>query len=106
MNAKVANRTFDTVNIIFLFLFLVLSLVPFLHIIAISLSSNAPIMTGIVSIFPVDVSFEAYSRVLKDPMMLKSLWFSIYLTAYLHRLLHGYDDLSRLPANENGAERP
>jgi putative aldouronate transport system permease protein len=80
MNAKTANRTFDTVNIIFLFLFLVLSLVPFLHIIAISLSSNAPIMTGIVSIFPVDVSFEAYSRVLKDPMMLKSLWFSIYLT--------------------------
>lgn len=80
MNLKAASRTFDTFNIVFLSLFLFLSLAPFLHIIAISLSSNAPIMTGMVSIFPMDLSFEAYSRVLLDPMMIKSLGYSIYLT--------------------------
>ncbi|MDQ0873375.1 putative aldouronate transport system permease protein [Paenibacillus sp. V4I3] len=80
MSAKTANRTFDIINTALLILFLFLSLAPFLHIISISLSSNAPIMTGMVSIFPVDISFEAYSRVLMDPMMLKSLGYSIYLT--------------------------
>lgn len=80
MNAKAANRTFDTINIILLTLFLFLSLVPFLHIISISLSSNAPILKGMVTIFPVDVSFESYTRVLMDPMMIKSLGYSIYLT--------------------------
>lgn len=80
MNAKAANRTFDTINIILLTLFLFLSLVPLLHIISISLSSNAPILKGMVMIFPVDVSFESYTRVLMDPMMIKSLGYSIYLT--------------------------
>ncbi|UUZ91512.1 carbohydrate ABC transporter permease [Paenibacillus sp. P25] len=80
MNPKAADRTFDIVNIAFLILFLFLSLVPLLHIISVSLSSNAPILTGRVTIFPVDLNFEAYSHVLMDPMMLHSLGYSIFLT--------------------------
>lgn len=81
MSEKTANRIFDTVNIAFLLIALALCLVPFLHIISISLSSNKPIMSGEVGIFPVDLNFEAYARVLQDPMMIRSLGVSVVLTA-------------------------
>lgn len=80
MNARAANRIFDTVNIVLLTLFLLLSLAPFLHIFAVSLSSNNPILSGKVTIFPVELNFEAYKRVFGDVTMLKSLGFTVFLT--------------------------
>ncbi|MGG4032103.1 hypothetical protein ABEV74_00090 [Paenibacillus cisolokensis] len=41
----------------------VLCLVPMLHIFALSLSSNGPIMAGKVTIFPVDIDLTAYMTV-------------------------------------------
>jgi putative aldouronate transport system permease protein len=80
VNAKAKYQLFDYTNIVVLLIFLALSLIPFLHIIAISFSSNAPILTGAVTVFPIDVSFEAYSRVFKDVAMIKSLGFTVGLT--------------------------
>jgi putative aldouronate transport system permease protein len=80
VNAKAKYHLFDYINIVLLLIFLSLSLIPFLHIIAISFSSNAPILTGAVTIFPIDVSFEAYLRVIDDISMIKSLGFTIGLT--------------------------
>jgi putative aldouronate transport system permease protein len=80
MSAKAANRVFDTVNIVLLVFFLLLSLAPFLHIVAISLSSNRPILSGEVTLFPIELNFQAYSRVLSDVSMLKSLGFTVFLT--------------------------
>jgi putative aldouronate transport system permease protein len=80
MGAKAANRTFDTVNIVLLSVCVVLCVAPLLHIIAISFSSNRPILAGEVTLFPVELNFQAYARVLGDTTMLKSLGFTVLLT--------------------------
>ncbi|WNQ13321.1 carbohydrate ABC transporter permease [Paenibacillus aurantius] len=78
--ASRGNRLFDVVLYVLLFISLVACLAPFLHIVSISMSSNKPILSGQVTIFPMELNFSAYSRVLADPTMLRSLWFSAYLT--------------------------
>lgn len=81
MGAKAANRTFDTVNVVLLSVCLVLCLAPFLHIVSISLSSNRPILAGEVTLFPIDLNLQAYKRVFSDATMLRSLGFTVLLTA-------------------------
>lgn len=56
-------------------------LAPFLHILAVSLSSSGPITSGKVTLYPIELSFEAYTRVLSDMAMVRSLVFTIGLTA-------------------------
>jgi putative aldouronate transport system permease protein len=77
---KVGNRLFDIVNSVILLVLLLLCLAPFMHIFSMSLSSNTAIISGSVSIFPKEINFEAYSRVLSDSSMLRALGFSILLT--------------------------
>lgn len=52
MSENTANRIFNTVNVILIIITMVLCLAPFIHIIAISLSSNRAIGSGEVSFFP------------------------------------------------------
>jgi len=80
MNVKAGSRLFDGVNAALLLIALLLCLAPFLHILSISLSSNKPIMSGVVTIFPVELNWEAYNRVLADAAMLRSLGLSVGLT--------------------------
>ncbi|AEI44093.1 carbohydrate ABC transporter permease [Paenibacillus mucilaginosus] len=80
MNAKLGNRLFDGLNYLLLTLCVLLCLAPFLHIVAVSLSSNGPIMSGAVTLFPVDLNFEAYNRVFSDLTMLRSLGLTVGLT--------------------------
>lgn len=71
---------FDVMNTLFIAGCVILCLAPFLHIMSVSLSSNAPIMSGKVTIYPIDLNFDAYTRVLSDSSMLRSLLFTILLT--------------------------
>ncbi|HIW32508.1 MAG TPA: carbohydrate ABC transporter permease, partial [Candidatus Paenibacillus intestinavium] len=71
---------FDGLNTLIILILVLACLLPFLHILSVSLSSNGPIMSGKVTFYPIDISFEAYSRVFTDILMLKSLWFTIVLT--------------------------
>lgn len=71
---------FDLVNVIIISFLVILCLVPFLHIIAVSLSSNAPIISGKVTVYPRELSFDAFTRVLSDISMLRSLIFTIAVT--------------------------
>jgi putative aldouronate transport system permease protein len=80
MVKKSKYHIFDYANLFFLVVFLSLSLIPLMHIIAISFSSSGSIMSGLVSIIPVDLSFDAYAKVLKDVSMIKSLGFTVVLT--------------------------
>lgn len=61
--------------------FVVACLAPFLHILAVSLSSSGPITSGKVTLYPIELSFDAYTRVLSDMAMVRSLVFTIALTA-------------------------
>lgn len=80
MREQTANRVFDTINFIILFVCTLICLTPFLHIFAISLSSVRPILSGQVSLFPVELNFEAYYKVFSDPAMIRSLGFTVLLT--------------------------
>ncbi|MEK4368979.1 carbohydrate ABC transporter permease [Paenibacillus sp. FSL R5-0473] len=80
MSENTANRIFNTVNVILIIITMVLCLAPFIHIIAISLSSNRAIGSGEVSFFPKELSFEAYTKVFADGSMIRSLIHTIWLT--------------------------
>lgn len=80
MSERMSNRVFDWFNNLFIIAVMILCLTPFIHIIAISLSSNRPIVAGLVSFLPVEFSIEAYSRVFTDMSMIRSLGFTVFLT--------------------------
>lgn len=80
MSENTANQIFNTVNVILIIITMVLCLAPFIHIIAISLSSNRAIGSGEVSFFPKELSFEAYTKVFADGSMIRSLIYTIWLT--------------------------
>ncbi|MBB3109658.1 putative aldouronate transport system permease protein [Paenibacillus phyllosphaerae] len=80
MREQQASRTFDVVNTIAILFFVLLCLAPFLHILAISLSSARAIMSGEVSLLPVELNWKAYKQVFTDMSMIRSLGFTVVLT--------------------------
>jgi putative aldouronate transport system permease protein len=86
MKTNNSNRLFDLGVIAINFVIVLLCLLPFLHVAAISLSSNSAIIASKVSLFPVQFSLESYNAVFKDPAMLGSLCFTVQLTV-LYTLL-------------------
>ncbi|WP_440115276.1 carbohydrate ABC transporter permease [Paenibacillus sp. QZ-Y1] len=80
MSERTSNRIFDIVNISFISLFVIFCLAPFLHTIAISLSSNRAITSGEVTIFPKEFNWDAYGQVFSDQSMIYSLGFTTVLT--------------------------
>lgn len=65
---------------VFMIIAIFLCLAPFVHIFALSLSSNSAILSGKVSLLPVDFNLNAYKQVLGDASMIRSLLYSIVLT--------------------------
>lgn len=80
MRDRTANRVFDTINFIVLTACVLICLAPFLHILAISLSSTRAITSGEVNLFPVEIEWQAYVQVFTDSSMIRSLGFTILLT--------------------------
>ncbi|WP_248926928.1 carbohydrate ABC transporter permease [Paenibacillus hamazuiensis] len=80
MSAKAADRTVDMAINVFIFIALALCLIPFLHILSISLSSNRAIMSGEVTIYPIELSLEAFKKVFADVSMIRSMGFTVLLT--------------------------
>ncbi|WP_127496060.1 carbohydrate ABC transporter permease [Paenibacillus glycanilyticus] len=80
MRDRNASRSFDLINTLAILLFVLICLAPFIHIIAISLSSSRAIMSGDVSIYPVEINWGAYKQVVTDMSMIRSLGFTILLT--------------------------
>jgi putative aldouronate transport system permease protein len=80
MSVKMNDRILDTVINMLIIAVLLLCLIPFLHIFSISLSSNRAIMSGDVTIFPIEISLEAYKKVFSDILLIKSMGFTIMLT--------------------------
>ncbi|SFB05225.1 putative aldouronate transport system permease protein [Cohnella sp. OV330] len=81
MTERTSNRIFDTVNVILLTIFVLICLAPFFHIAAISLSSTRAVVSGAVTLLPIDLDLRAYRSVLSDMSMIHSLGFTVFLTA-------------------------
>ncbi len=55
-------------------------LLPFLHVVAKSISSNGPVTAMQVLLLPKQINFEAYRQVFSDRAMMRALWFSVQVT--------------------------
>ncbi|GIP42696.1 ABC transporter permease [Paenibacillus sp. J45TS6] len=80
MSLLFKDRLFRGVNTVLIILFSLMCLAPFLHVLAVSLSSNNSILSGKVMLWPVEWNWEAHKRVIGDISMLRSLIFTIGLT--------------------------
>ena len=55
-------------------------LLPFVNVLATSLSSKSAILSGKVTFFPIELDFRAYKAIFADPTMIRSLVFTIIIT--------------------------
>ncbi len=68
------------VLIVLMVLFVLICTMPFINVIAISLSSKSAILRGDVSFWPVEFTPKAYEVIVKDPSMFRSLFYTIKIT--------------------------
>lgn len=80
MKMSRGEQTASALNYIFLGVFALLALAPFVHVLAQSLSSHDAITSGKVTLWPVDFTWEAYGRVLSEQAFLNSFQVSVLRT--------------------------
>ena len=66
--------------VLVIFIFVLTCVLPFLNVIAVSMSSKSAIIRGDVSLWPVDFNIEAYRVIFQDPSMTRSLWYTVLIT--------------------------
>lgn len=81
MKVSASNKIIDSFIILLVTVASFICLVPILHLVAVSLSSNAAILSNKVTVFPVEWNTLAYEAVFKDAKMISSLLFTIVLVA-------------------------
>ena len=67
------SHVFDIVIHVILIIVGLLCLLPFLHVAAMSFSSNGAVISQRVFFLPVEFSVEGYRMVVQDPSMMRSL---------------------------------
>ena len=72
--------TGQVVLTVLIFLLVLLCTLPFVNVIAVSLSSKSAILRGDVSFWPVEFTPRAYEVIVQDPSMFRSLFFTVRLT--------------------------
>ena len=80
IRASTGSHVFDVVIHVLLVLVGLICLLPFLHVLAMSLSSNGAVISQKVFFLPVDFSVEGYRMVLEDPSMMRSLGITALIT--------------------------
>jgi len=65
---------------IIMILFVLICILPFFNVIAVSLSSKSAILRGDVTLWPVEFTTKAYEAIVKDVSLWKSLFFTVELT--------------------------
>ena len=77
---SLGSRVFDIVNYVLLTIVALMCLLPFMHVLSLSLSSNAAAISQKVFFWPVEWSLEGYQMVLQDPSMMRSLGLTVLIT--------------------------
>ncbi|GBF72318.1 ABC transporter permease [Paenibacillus sp. 598K] len=81
MKRTIAERLADGVIMALIGIFSLFCVLPMVHMLALSLSGNRALMSGEVTLWPVDWTWGAYQSVLGDAHMIRSLLFTIMLVA-------------------------
>ena len=66
--------------IIVVMIFALSCVIPFINVIAVSLSSKSAILRGDVSFWPVEFTTQAYDVLFNDASMMRSLWLTVEIT--------------------------
>jgi len=81
---KIKKSPLDIIADILIYIFVgvlaLICLIPFLHVAAKSLSSDAAIYANRVFLIPEGININAYKTVFGDQSMMTSLWFTVFLT--------------------------
>ncbi len=77
--ASKGEKIFDICNLIFMFLLCIAFIYPILNVLAISLSSSAPILRGEITFFPKEITFIGYQEVLKNKYIYLSYGNTIFI---------------------------
>jgi len=80
MKSSVVSRLYDTVIVSALLAFTAFCVIPFLHIIAGSLTSAVELMNKGFVLFPTQFSLDAYRYVFSTDTLVRSLGVTVYLT--------------------------
>ncbi|MCD9024942.1 carbohydrate ABC transporter permease [Cohnella silvisoli] len=75
--ASLGRKVFTFVNVLFLVAITLLGILPFVHLLSVSLSSNVAAMAAEVKLWPVGFTFEAYHYLGKKVEFLRSLGVSV-----------------------------
>ena len=79
-NATRGDKIFDIVNIVLMSLVLIVTLYPFLNVLAISLNESSDTVKGGVTIIPRALTFENYQQIFQYEGLIRGLWNSILRT--------------------------
>ncbi|MBB6634627.1 carbohydrate ABC transporter permease [Cohnella thailandensis] len=71
-----AERSFQIFNQILMVFLALVCLVPLLHVLALSLSSSASVMSNQVTFWPIGLNFNSYEKALENPTFLPALGLS------------------------------
>ncbi len=78
MRSKLHRPTiFDFVNMTLISIVTIMCILPFVHILALSLSSNAAVNANKVFLIPLDFNFKAYTEVFHDEDLFRSFWITV-----------------------------
>lgn len=75
-----SDKIADVIIYALLTLFALLCIVPFIHVAAVSISSDADVYANSVFLIPKHITLNAYSTVIGDKSMMQSLGFTVVLT--------------------------
>jgi putative aldouronate transport system permease protein len=78
---SVPGTVFDVANYVFLVLFAIACIVPFIYVIAGSFASDAEITARPVFLIPESFTVAAYKFIFSTDTILRSIWVSVYVTA-------------------------
>jgi putative aldouronate transport system permease protein len=80
IRSSLSEKIFTVFNYLFFVLMGITTLVPFINLIAKSLSSEESVISGRVNLIPIDIQWGTYKYVLQDDMFLNALKISVILT--------------------------
>lgn len=80
MKRKASDVCIDSLMYILIGVLSLICLIPFIHVLSMSISGNAAVMANKVFLLPKELNFDAYKTVFGDSSMMRSLLFSVWIT--------------------------
>ncbi|MCD8391494.1 MAG: carbohydrate ABC transporter permease [Firmicutes bacterium] len=80
IKTSLGSKIVDVLIYIFIALMSLLCIIPFFHVISVSISSDSAVLSNQVWFLPHDITFDSYKLVLGDASMIRSFVFTVVIT--------------------------